>query len=66
MTDATAPTRPTGPSGTQGSLFAIAPMLPQGDLSWSMRLVSGADLSAADDRTVKPLSELKRWASAAI
>ena len=53
------PTRPTGSSGAQGSIDAIAAMLPQGDLSWSIRLVSGADLSAADTRIVKPLSALK-------
>src|SRR6202012_17381 len=33
---------------TPGTIDAIAPMLPAGDLSWSIRLVSGADLGAAD------------------
>lgn len=59
MTNPNAPTRPTGTSGTQGSIAAIAAMLPQGDLSWSLRLVSGADLGAADTRTVKPLGALQ-------
>ena len=59
MSDATAPTRPAGTTGTQGSLVAIAPMLPQGELSWSMRLVSGADLGAADTRRVKTPGALR-------
>jgi filamentous hemagglutinin family protein len=50
---------PTGSSLTQGSNEALAPMLPEGDLSWSLRLVSGADLGAADTRIVKPASALK-------
>jgi filamentous hemagglutinin family protein len=53
------PTRPAGSSGAQGSIAAIAPMLPEGDLSWSVRLVAGADLGAADTRIVKPASLLK-------
>jgi hypothetical protein len=59
MANTTAPTRPTGTSGTEGSIEAIAAMLPEGDLSWSMRLVAGADLSAADTRIVQPASVLK-------
>ena len=57
MATSTASTR-SGASGRQGSIAAIAPMLPQGSLSWSMRLVSGADLGAADSRVVKPTSLL--------
>ena len=59
MSGASLPTRPTNGSGEQGSLYAVAPMLPQGDLSWSLRLVAGADLGAADTRIVKPASLLK-------
>ncbi|WP_231502368.1 filamentous haemagglutinin family protein [Herbaspirillum sp. RV1423] len=39
--------------GRQGQLWAIAPMLAEGSQSWSMRLVAGADLGAADSRTVQ-------------
>jgi filamentous hemagglutinin family protein len=60
ISGASVPTRPTdASSNTQGSIAAIAPMLPAGDLSWSLRLVSGADLDAADTRIVKPASTLK-------
>ncbi|KHK52954.1 hypothetical protein PI87_19165 [Ralstonia sp. A12] len=41
-------------NGSQGSNWAIAPMLKSGTESWSMRLVSGADISAADSRAVRP------------
>ena len=45
---------------TQGLIYALAPMLPPGSLSWSMRFVSGADLSAADTRIVQPAFDLGR------
>ncbi|MBO4224090.1 filamentous haemagglutinin family protein [Bradyrhizobium neotropicale] len=35
----------------QGQMWAIAPMLPGGSLSWSMRYVAGADLAASDSRS---------------
>lgn len=41
-------------NGSQGSNWAIAPMLKSGTESWSMRLVSGADITAADSRAVRP------------
>ncbi|WP_268801215.1 filamentous haemagglutinin family protein [Pseudomonas huanghezhanensis] len=41
-------------SGRQGALWAAAPMLAQGSQSWSLRLVAGADLTAADSRLVSP------------
>ncbi|TMU66212.1 filamentous hemagglutinin N-terminal domain-containing protein [Pseudomonas fluorescens] len=41
---------------SQGANWAIAPMLPSGSASWSIRAVVGADLSAADSRAVKPLT----------
>ncbi|HEY4276102.1 MAG TPA: filamentous hemagglutinin family protein [Rhizomicrobium sp.] len=59
MSSATAPTRPTGIGGTQGSILAVAPLLPQGDLSWSVTLVAGADMAAADTHIVKPAGLLK-------
>ncbi|MBN6776059.1 filamentous hemagglutinin family protein [Pseudomonas granadensis] len=40
----------------QGKNWAVASMLPSGSASWSMRVVAGADLDAADSRTVKPLT----------
>lgn len=44
-------------NGTQqGRNWALASMLPSGSTSWSMRVVAGADLDAADSRTVKPLT----------
>lgn len=44
-------------SGTQqGRNWAVASMLPSGSSSWSMRVVAGADLQAADNRSVKPVS----------
>ncbi|WP_447990693.1 filamentous haemagglutinin family protein [Achromobacter spanius] len=36
--------------GAQGQVWAVAPMLPEGSQSWSMRLAGGADLGAADTR----------------
>jgi filamentous hemagglutinin family protein len=59
MTNTTAATRATGSSGTEGTVDALSAMLPEGDLSWSMRLVGGADLDAADSRIVQPPSMLK-------
>ncbi|MFW9078662.1 filamentous hemagglutinin family protein [Pseudomonas sp. P2757] len=44
-------------NGTQqGRNWAVASMLPAGSTSWSMRVVAGADLDAADSRSVKPLT----------
>jgi len=44
-------------NGTQqGKNWALASMLPSGSASWSMRVVAGADLAAADSRAVKPLT----------
>ncbi|MEO3727555.1 filamentous hemagglutinin family protein [Pseudomonas syringae] len=40
----------------QGKNWALASMLPSGSASWSMRAVAGADLDAADSRTVKPVT----------
>jgi filamentous hemagglutinin family protein len=59
LNDPSEPTRPTDAANREGTIAAIAPLLPQGDLSWSLRLVSGADLDAADTRVVQPLSALK-------
>ncbi len=42
--------RPADADGRQGRQWAIAQMLPEGSLSWSLRLVAGADLGAADSR----------------
>ena len=43
--------RPADSTGRQAQNWAVAPMLPEGSQSWSMRLVAGADLGAADART---------------
>jgi filamentous hemagglutinin family protein len=44
-------------NGTQqGKNWAVARMLPSGSASWSMRVVAGADLDAADSRAVKPVT----------
>ncbi len=43
---------------------SLAPMLDAGDLSWSMRLVAGADLAGADSRAVTPEAALAAQASA--
>ncbi|WP_085683942.1 MULTISPECIES: filamentous hemagglutinin family protein [unclassified Pseudomonas] len=40
----------------QGRNWAVASMLPAGSTSWSMRLVAGSDLDAADSRALKPLT----------
>jgi len=50
--------RPSGTGGTQGQIWAIAPMLPAGDLSWSMSLVAGADMTAADTHTLQSAAVL--------
>jgi filamentous hemagglutinin family protein len=42
-------------AGRQGRNWAIAPMLAEGSQSWSLRLVAGADIDAADSRIVQPL-----------
>lgn len=38
----------------QGRNWAVAGLLPEGSQSWSLRLVSGADTTAADTRSVRP------------
>lgn len=44
-------------NGTQqGRNWAVASLLPSGSAAWSMRVVAGADLSAADSRAIKPLA----------
>jgi hypothetical protein len=40
--------------GSGHSVYALAPMLPVGDLSWSMQFVAGADLAAVDTRSLQP------------
>ncbi|MCU1761408.1 filamentous hemagglutinin family protein [Pseudomonas sp. 14P_8.1_Bac3] len=45
--------RPLG--AQQGQNWALASMLPSGSASWSMRVVAGADMDAADSRAIKPL-----------
>ncbi|WP_185545905.1 filamentous haemagglutinin family protein [Variovorax sp. KBW07] len=40
--------------GNQGRTWALAPLLAQGSQSWDLRLVGGADLSAADTRLTQP------------
>ncbi|NWD71876.1 filamentous hemagglutinin family protein [Pseudomonas gingeri] len=40
-------------AGRQGELWGIAPMLAEGSQSWSLRLVAGADTTAADNRVVQ-------------
>ncbi|WP_312341238.1 filamentous hemagglutinin family protein [Stutzerimonas nitrititolerans] len=46
------PLRPADGS-RQGANWAVAAMLPEGSQSWSMRIVAGADIQAADTRAVK-------------
>ncbi|MRT32958.1 hypothetical protein FGX01_03815, partial [Xylella fastidiosa subsp. multiplex] len=41
-----------------GRMWAIAPMLAAGSLSASIRLVSGADLAAADTRSLQADTQL--------
>ncbi|CAB3927740.1 filamentous hemagglutinin family protein [Achromobacter deleyi] len=45
-------------NGIQGRIWAIAPMLPAGTSSWSLRLAGGADLESADTRALRPASQL--------
>ncbi|CAD5201817.1 filamentous haemagglutinin family protein [Pseudomonas sp. FEN] len=40
-------------AGRQGALWGIAPMLAEGSQSWSLRMVAGADTTAADNRVVQ-------------
>ena len=40
-------------NGQQGRNWAVATMLPDGSLSWSIRLVAGADTDAADTRLTR-------------
>jgi len=47
----------------QGQLWGVAPLLPAGDLSWSMSLVSGANLAAADSQAVLPQTTLQAGAA---
>ncbi|MFJ3047946.1 filamentous hemagglutinin family protein [Herbaspirillum chlorophenolicum] len=46
----------TATNGKQGDNWAVAPMLGAGATSWSMNLVAGADLGAADRRALRPAS----------
>jgi filamentous hemagglutinin family protein len=50
-------TRPVS-GGTQGQLYGLAALLPAGDMSWSISLVSGADTSAANPGVVRSSSAL--------
>jgi filamentous hemagglutinin family protein len=53
ITDGFAPPPPVTINGvTLDHVWAVAPMLAAGDLSWSMRLVAGADLAGADSRDI--------------
>ncbi len=44
----------TAATTPQGAIFADAALLPAGSLSWSLRLVSGANLAGADTEAVQP------------
>jgi filamentous hemagglutinin family protein len=44
--------------GSQGQLYGLASQLPAGDLSWSISLVSGANLAAASPNVVQPAGAL--------
>ncbi|WP_191625716.1 filamentous haemagglutinin family protein [Pandoraea sputorum] len=48
--------RPADTTGAQGQTLALAPMLAPGSASWSMRLVAGADTTAADPRALRPFA----------
>lgn len=48
----------SAPRPEPGRLWAVAPMLDPGMLSWSMRLVGGADTASADSRTLTAASSL--------
>lgn len=52
------PVRPVNADGRQGQIWAVAPMLPAGTLSWSLSLVSGADTSSASRLAVQPSGAL--------
>jgi len=53
VTDGFAPPPPVTINGvTLNHLWALAPMLAAGDLSWSMRLVAGADLAGAASQDI--------------
>ncbi len=45
----------TAATTPQGQIFADAALLPAGSLSWSLRLVSGANLAGADTGAVQPV-----------
>lgn len=49
--------RPADANGIQGRTWALAPMLAEGSQSWSVRLVGGADTSAADTRALLPRTD---------
>ncbi len=51
-------TRVPGSDGSQGQLYGLASLLPAGDLSWSIGLVAGADLAAANPEGLRPDSDL--------
>ncbi len=44
--------------GTQGQLYGLASLLPAGDMSWSIDLASGADLTAASPNVTSTPSAL--------
>ena len=46
--------RPADADGNHGRNWALAQMLPAGSQSWSLQLVAGADLGAADPRLTNP------------
>ncbi len=54
----------TRPGGL-GQVWGVSQMLPAGDLSWSLRLVGGAELAGADSRSVQDALSLSQQASAA-
>ncbi len=44
--------------GTQGQIYPLGQLLPAGDLSWSIQLVGGANVAAADTGAVQAASAL--------
>lgn len=48
----------TAAGGTQGQIYPLGQLLPEGDLSWSIHLVSGANTAAADTGAVQAASAL--------
>ena len=54
-------TRPNG----EGQVWGVSQMLPAGDLSWSLRLVGGAELTGADSRSVQDAPSLAQSATVA-